>query len=460
MFNHQKIKLTTLLAVLLISQTTIAAPNTDSTIFDSSLKWNNKIPQTKLFESIPVWSKETRETLFDVYRTPERYQLSTIQDSNKYNIQFINAFWGPLENPFNNSPRPAKVFLFVNQKTFLMAPIMKDAENGDYYVFDNHVSQPVLLTDWVIQFMKTKHISSVQINICNGYANLPTDSCKNKTYQSETSDIDWQYNLRKQTNLASAYRAPNVDWKMKINTKRTLTSTGQDSIVENSIAWENTDARNALLNTVIAWPNLTTIQTNFEKIRDLRYFQDEEKQSKFLRRITWLYPNDGCWTRATAVIKDLFGPLNNQTHSAPRPSKLFAFGNLCANTPNSPSGKVTWWYHTAPIIRDSETNQMYVLDPSVNPHVPLTIETWIKEISSNNGACAESNSSIDNINICNGYGVSPYDSCEDPTLVNHQTERLAMLEQRQYRSFERHRQAELKRDADTVLGDMPPWRKN
>lgn len=115
---------------------------------------------------------------------------------------------------------------------------------------------------------------------------------------------------------------------------------------------------------------------------------------------------------------------------------------------------MTWWYHTAPIIKDAETNQTYVLDPSINPYKPLAMEKWVEEITSQTGACAEGNNYIKSFNICNGYGSGPYSSCQD----SYQNETSAMMLQPTYRYYERERQVELGRNADAVLGDLPPWK--
>jgi hypothetical protein len=219
--------------------------------------------------------------------------------------------------------------------------------------------------------------------------------------------------------------------------------------------WKDQEARQKLLGTVALWPNYQVIQANFEKLRDLRYFQDDEI-ANFPRRISWLFPDDGCWTRASAVIRDLFGPFNNLVNAYERPSKVFAFGNLCANTPNAPDGYVSWWYHTAPIVRDAETNQTYVLDPSMDPYHPMTMEKWAEAIASTSGRCSGSVSNVDSFNICNGYGTAPYDACQS----GYDNETSSMLMQREYQYYEKERQISLGRDPEKVLGDLPPWHQS
>lgn len=430
-------------------------PRTDVTIYNSSIKWENEIEKGRLLEKVPQIQENSLKLLFDSYKHPERFQLPFFSDSQKYNIQFLNVMWGPLDNPFNKYPRLVKAFLFLNKSEsainpdlFFMAPIGKNLADGNYYIFNNKKLTPQLLSDWVneLRFIYGYHLK-VKFNICDGYGNFPNDSCATKNYQNEVADV---YGVNKQLNsLFSAKRAFHENWKTKI--AKSMMKDG--TIYDESILWENTESRNKLLQTVVTWPNYKTIKENFEKIRDIRYIEDEVYK-RFFRRISWLFPDDGCWTRASAVAKDLFGPFHNVVNTYSRPSKLFAFGNLCVVTSNSPEGKVTWWYHTAPIVRDAQTNQTYVLDPSINPHEPLPVEKWMKEVESHVGPCRSEDAKVVNFNICNGYGATPYHKCQDPFTK----EASQMLVQLEYQRAERERQVELGRDANKVLGDEPPWK--
>ncbi len=449
------------LAVFLSSNHLVYATTAaDVTIYGSSISWENEASKTMLLERTPQWHEDVMKSLFNVYLHPHRYQLAAIQDTKQYNVQFLHAFWGPLTNPFNQYPRPAKAFVFLSNtnnsgpdQTYI-APVVKNDTDGNYYIFDKNQSQPILLNDWVTTIKTAHGAQTLRFNICNGYGNLPTETCDGKGYQDEVAYYQ-KAMFAALSPIPSAHRLFNEDWKMKVKMTNMRKATNGGLIYNESIAWDNVDKRKKLLDTVEIWPNYNVIKDNFEKIRDIRYFRDEAKPN-FLRRISWLYPDDGCWTRAAAVIKDLFGPFKNIANSFSRPSKLFAFGNLCVNTPNSPNGRVTWWYHTAPIIRDAQTNQTYVLDPAVNPNQPLAVEKWMEEVSSQSKACAGSSAKVNLFNICNGYGVGPYDECQGAS-VNFNTETFAMLGQLTYRNYERRRQVELHRDADKVLGDLPPW---
>ena len=452
-------------------QYTFAEIREEKNIYESSIAWNDVASRNQLLQNTPQWPFDFINTMFYLYQHPETNHLPHTNITQQYNLQFINSLWGPLNNPFNNYQRPAKLFVFFKDtksndiKKYIISPLIKDSESNDYYVFDKEKSQPLGISQW-INYLKINAGKNIEfyLNICNGYGNNPNDICNAKSYQQETAEIYRTNNTHNKpiarNPIPSAYRAINEDWSVKAKYHSGLKGIQENgSIYYKSITWDNIAPRNKLLQTVMMWPNYQLIEDNFKKIRDLRYFNDENK-SHFLRRITWLYPDDGCWTRASAVIKDLFGPMNNIVNHFSRPSKIFVFGNLCANTSNAPNKRVTWWYHTAPIIRDAETNQSYVLDPSVNPNGPTKVEQWIAIITSRTEACSNSASYINTFNICNGYGSGPYDTCQSTKDDAIHNEVDPILDQSYYRYTERNRQIELGRDANLVLGEQPPWQKS
>lgn len=449
-----------LLIIHLLFCVTNAKPlSAENTIYNTSIKWEDEIHKKKLLETVPGWDTSIINYLFDIYLHPEKFNLPTSSSLNSYNMRFIHVFWGPLNNPFVKYTRPAKVFVFFNgipkDDLFYSAPIIKNRDDKNYYVFDKRQSYPFIFNDWIQFLLKTNPgLKLAGFNICNGYGTSPSDTCKG-SYQNEAKNsIQFSNILSKmadyETSLSAA-RAPYEDWTIKASH-----NVQQDSIQGSSIPWDDEGARKALLNTVNAWPNLTIIKDLFKKIRDMRYFNDSAKEN-FLRRISWLYPDDGCFSRMAAVVNDYFGPISNELHYFSRPSKIFAFGNLCVNTNNSPHGFVTWWYHVAPIIKNAEDNQTYVLDPSINPYEPLLVEKWITQISATTGPCSRKHAMVNVFNICNGYGSGPADICQDFTTTNFLTETAIMLYQNSYQKAERRRQDSLGRDADKVLGDEPPW---
>jgi hypothetical protein len=297
------------------------------------------------------------------------------------------------------------------------------------------------LQNWLEKI--TPDMNKARFNICEAYGSLPTDDCRGASYQHETEvSLSNKTSLLKNTNEMSARRNAGEDWHAYIQKTATMKTRG--NILDSSIDWNDKKKVDALLKRTVSWPSYKIIQDNFEKLRDIRYFQE---RPDFLRRVSWLYPDDGCWTRAAAVIKDLFGPLNNSFNAYPRPAKVFAFGNLCVNTKNSPSGVVRWWYHTAPIIKDAATNQTYVLDPSIDTQKPLTMNAWVNAITSNQGECKDYVSTVDSINVCNGYGSGPSDQCH----ANYKEEANSMLVQTEFQDLERERLVILGRDADAIL---------
>lgn len=437
------------------------AGRTAANMRDSSIKWDDAEQRMKLLESAPGWDSKTMQSVFAFYHDAAGNQLPVSMQSKLYNIEFINAMWGPANNPFVKYARPAKVFIsFGTSSAFYIAPLVKNETDGNFYIFDKEQDQPMLLGDWVNR-LASKHggISDLLFNVCDGYANDLTDSCSTKSYQDETYDAmsneTTSHHLRaiSKQGLLSSRREMNEDWQSKVRASNLAARSGGGSIYDNSIDWKNGNDKTSLLDSVAAWSNYKVIQQNFEKIRDIRYFDDNMVKG-FVRRISWLYPDDGCWTRASAVIKDLFGPHHNVVNQYQRPSKIFAFGNLCVNTSHSSTGYVSWWYHTAPVIRDAESKQVYVLDPAVEPRKPLTVDQWMSAIAANSGNCRSHNSNyVSRFAICNGYGTNPGSRCDSSFMEEESTE----LMQPDFQGRERQRQVELGRNADAVLGDTPPW---
>jgi hypothetical protein len=431
-----------------------------ASIQDTSIKFDDSAAKTLLLASVPEWQPETIKIVFDAYRHPERYNMSKAQSPSDQSARFIHAFFGPLDNPFTKYPRPAKAFvIFTDTKNvadnFEMVPIVHDISDGNYYVFDASQTSALLLDDWITR-LKATHPSFV-FNICNGYGANPLNSCLKSAYQDEASHVMRYSHQTDASENPSAHRDQNESWKIKVNRSLKSNTDSDRSIYDESISWSGEPAKSKLLQTIVTWPDHKTIQDAFEKIRDPRYFLDNTVVD-FKRRITWLFPDDGCWTRAAAVIKDFFGPVNNITNTLARPSKLFAFGDLCVNTKNSPRGFVSWWYHTAPIVKDAETNINYVLDPSVDPYNALPLDEWMARVSSNVERCAGFKHKVERFSICNGYGSTPYDSCNNVVRTDYDTELSAMLDQYSYRHHERERQTDLGRDAAKALGDSPPWK--
>lgn len=182
------------------------------------------------------------------------------------------------------------------------------------------------------------------------------------------------------------------------------------------------------------WGSIEAMEKLFLEARDQRWL---EYAGRPLRRIPWMYPDDGCFARAGLLNKYFFQL--KQTI----PAKIFAFGNLSVTSPFSLKGRVGWWYHTAPIV--SINGQKYVLDPSVELSRPLLLEDWLRRMGE---------PSQIKIAICSSGTYLPADDCK---TSSDGTESRASSAQAYYLSKEDKRVRNLNLNASDVLGDNPPW---
>jgi len=175
----------------------------------------------------------------------------------------------------------------------------------------------------------------------------------------------------------------------------------------------------------------------YQWVRDFRFFQTEQ-QPYFLRRISWQYPDDGCFTRAEMAINQLFD------HGFQGLKKIFVFGDLEAFSGNAPTGVVTWWFHVAPLVKSE--GKYYVLDPAISPSKILSLQAWLQSMKQDFGTAE--------IAVCDSHTYGPQSSCGHPkpltagTLNSHQESFLLK---------EWFRAEDLGRDPFVVLGEQPPW---
>ncbi len=189
------------------------------------------------------------------------------------------------------------------------------------------------------------------------------------------------------------------------------------------------------LSRVPQWETEANLLQNFSQVRD-EHFMESEVHPELVRRISWLYPDDGCYARA-ALMRQLF-----EKWEQVQPNRVFIFGNLEARTSNHPSGVVTWWYHTAPIIRVGA--EAYVLDPAIEPTRPVTLKEWVLKQTSDVTTVQ--------LSICAPKTYDPGASCTNPTddSVSSSTENILL-------DLEWDRQKQMARDPMRVLGNEPPW---
>lgn len=185
-----------------------------------------------------------------------------------------------------------------------------------------------------------------------------------------------------------------------------------------------------------AWRSIADMQERFERIRDER-FLTLSSEPDFPRRISWLYPKDGCFARASLFNRNAFRLF------IPVPNKVFAFGNLRVKTPNSTRGAVGWWYHVAPIVQVGADK--YVLDPAIEATRPLLLKEWIERMG---------NPKKIKVSICGSGAYSPGDNCHKET---DGMEARAERTQKHYLALEEKELERLGRNPEVELGEAPPW---
>lgn len=176
----------------------------------------------------------------------------------------------------------------------------------------------------------------------------------------------------------------------------------------------------------------------FTRIRDLRFLEGS-RDKDFLRRISWLYPRDGCWVRAEVAVRTL-----EQEWKYPRPGKLFVFGNLQVKNPYLRRGAIRWWYHTAPAVRVGQ--EIFLLDPSLNLHAPSRLDDWLSYMSPHVSALQ--------VAVCHPHSTVPRQACEPKKEA---AEKHVFDTQKWYLDKEWQNLIWLRRDPKKELGDSPPW---
>jgi hypothetical protein len=185
------------------------------------------------------------------------------------------------------------------------------------------------------------------------------------------------------------------------------------------------------------WDSIEQATQAFEAVRDRR-FLTSEAQPDFLRRSTWLYPDNGCYARADLGVRNL------ALYRYPAAGKIFIFGDLALVTRNSPSGYVEYWYHVAVALRVGDA--VLVLDPAVDATQPLQVAEWIARLKGNSQALT--------LTVCKSSAYGPFSSCLSG--VGAESAR-ALDDQTRFLDAEWQRLIDLGRDPVTELGDAPPW---
>ncbi len=182
---------------------------------------------------------------------------------------------------------------------------------------------------------------------------------------------------------------------------------------------------------------VSDFENAFLWIRDIR-FLSVTNFPNFKRRITWLYPDDGCFTRAEMAIRKLKELEFNGL------MKIFVFGDLEAETVNNETGRVQWWFHVAPLIKADD--EFYVIDAAIEPGSYLTVSEWLKRMNVDY--------STSQIAVCHESAYDPYSQCLQSDYIH---DREVEAHQTRFLHREWYRMIELGRDPEQVLGDHPPW---
>ena len=187
-------------------------------------------------------------------------------------------------------------------------------------------------------------------------------------------------------------------------------------------------------------PKYAYIPELFNDLRDERFLEAKSKPD-FKRRLSWLYPHDGCWIRA-AIMKQL-----SYEWKQDQPFKLFIFGNLNVKTQNAVGGSVSWWYHVIPVLRDSE-GALWAIDPAIEPKKPLPIQEWILTMVPKVEDAQFA--------LCSPDTYSPSSSCQTPKSDD---DKNAKQQIESYLGLEWSNLVSLNRNPEEELGNNPPWKK-
>lgn len=256
-------------------------------------------------------------------------------------------------------------------------------------------------------------------------------------------------------------KAPTVDWDTFMNTCRAQadaerTRLGGPGAKALAAAAANVfDSRTTVAGVASApinWNNVPTwsdadIMAQFATQRDARYMTMSGDSRQ--RRISWQYPDNGCFARAEQV--------NVRVTQAGKatPYKLFAFSKyqgLVAHTTNSDSGVVGWWYHVVPVVKNS-AGQAIVFDAALSPCRPLFWRDWL-------ALMANDLAFYDDVAGGNGVTLASPTAYDPFSLVTGEPSHAAQSLDEQVSQFlplEWQRQIDLGRDPNVVLLDSPPW---
>jgi hypothetical protein len=232
----------------------------------------------------------------------------------------------------------------------------------------------------------------------------------------------------------SAVRKPNEHWEQPARRHFRTATDAKDPRTAHGAAKPYDSITN--ISALPEWTHdVSELIPPFVHARDVRMYGSR----KFLRRSTWLYPNDGCFARAAHVTRAV------AAGGAPlRPGKVFIFGNLTLPTRYNRAGRVHWWFHVAAAYRKGDT--VLILDPAIEPYRPLPLAEWVAKFSRTPGSTR--------VSLCDANSYYPRHRCIGGSRAQ---ERSAISTQTGFLNPEWNRVLSLGLSPRKVLGDEPPW---
>jgi hypothetical protein len=237
----------------------------------------------------------------------------------------------------------------------------------------------------------------------------------------------------------SAVRLPNENFKVARTREILRNILDVNTLQQDKSAWGvATKFENLDFTQVAEVESLEKLNQMFVYIRDTKFVPNQPAPLTN-RRLSWLYPDDGCYTRAE--LASYF----TKKQSMPDTYKFFSFGNLSVKTANHPEGVVHWWYHVVPIYRVAQ--QAYVLDPSIDPRGPMTVQDWKK--------AQEIDEPVEKFAVCKPKTVGPDESCTNGRGMSYES---LIRSQEDFLHQEWERLEDLGRNPQAELGEAPPWK--
>jgi hypothetical protein len=243
-------------------------------------------------------------------------------------------------------------------------------------------------------------------------------------------------------------KKPEVDFKTYWDTCRAraaaargragITAAG-DTVEGTRSVWSQVD-----WSVVPTWSD-SDILAQYPLQRDVRYMTGTNNPG-VSRRISWMYPDDGCFSRAEQFNAKVVAA------GKPRPYKLFAFGNWLRVYSSNSSDTVYWGWHVVPVVRRTN-GEPIVFDAALNPCRPINWKEWLAFMA-------------DDVNVFNTAGSGFAISLASPNAYfpgslkngepSHEADSL-VHQQTQYLNDEWTRQVQLGRDPNVVFGPNPVW---